>query len=107
MSASANALLPATRKAREDVKSSIWLIIGLSTLSPVPTMYTGFLGKSFARSALVRMSAPPPSVTRQQKRIGDHARLQDIGDRDRFLEGRAGVPGRPLTLHHGNHRKLL
>ena len=29
---------PATRKAREEVKSSIWLTIGVSTLSPVPRM---------------------------------------------------------------------
>jgi hypothetical protein len=27
---------PATRNAREEVKSSIWLTIGVSTLSPVP-----------------------------------------------------------------------
>jgi hypothetical protein len=27
---------PATQNAREDVKSSIWLTIGASTLSPVP-----------------------------------------------------------------------
>ena len=29
---------PATRNAREVVKSSIWLTIGVSTLSPVPRM---------------------------------------------------------------------
>jgi hypothetical protein len=33
---SAKAVGPATRKAREEVKSSIWLTIGVSTLSPVP-----------------------------------------------------------------------
>jgi hypothetical protein len=36
MPASAKALGPATRKAHEEVKSSIWLTIGVSTLSPVP-----------------------------------------------------------------------
>jgi hypothetical protein len=30
------ALGPETRKARDDVKSAIWLTIGISTLSPVP-----------------------------------------------------------------------
>ena len=34
--ASAKALRPATRNAREEVKSSIWLTIGVSTLSSVP-----------------------------------------------------------------------
>jgi hypothetical protein len=34
--ASAKALAPATRKAREEVKSSIWLTIGVSTDPPVP-----------------------------------------------------------------------
>jgi hypothetical protein len=29
--------VPATRKTREQVKSSIWLTVGVSTLSPVPT----------------------------------------------------------------------
>jgi len=37
MPASAKALAPATRKAREEIKSYIWLTIGLSTLSPVPS----------------------------------------------------------------------
>ena len=37
MAASAKAVGPATRKAREEVKSSIWLSIGVSTLSPVPS----------------------------------------------------------------------
>ena len=32
----AKALGPATRKGREEVKSSIWLMSGVSTLSPVP-----------------------------------------------------------------------
>ena len=36
MPGSAKALGPATRNAREEVKSSIWLTIGVSTLSPVP-----------------------------------------------------------------------
>jgi hypothetical protein len=36
MPASAKALAPATRKARDEVKSAIWLTIALSTLSPVP-----------------------------------------------------------------------
>jgi hypothetical protein len=35
--ASAKALAPATRKAREEVKSSIWPTIGVSTLSPMPS----------------------------------------------------------------------
>jgi hypothetical protein len=34
--ASAKALAPVMRKAREEVKSSMWLTIGVSTLSPVP-----------------------------------------------------------------------
>ena len=38
MPASANAFLPETRNALEEVKSSIWLTIGVSTLSPVPRM---------------------------------------------------------------------
>jgi hypothetical protein len=37
MPASAKALGPATRNAREEVKSSIWLTISVSTLSPVPS----------------------------------------------------------------------
>ena len=36
MPASAKAVGPATRNAREEVKSAIWLTIGVSTLSPVP-----------------------------------------------------------------------
>jgi hypothetical protein len=34
---SAKALGSATRKARAEVKSAIWLTIGVSTLSPVPS----------------------------------------------------------------------
>jgi hypothetical protein len=30
-------LVPATQKTREEVKSSVWLTVGVSTLSPVPT----------------------------------------------------------------------
>src|SRR6185312_6530607 len=56
---------PATLNARDEVKLSIWLTIGVSTLSPVPSIYTGLVGKSLARSAEVRINAPPPSVTRQ------------------------------------------
>jgi hypothetical protein len=37
MLASAKAFWPATRKAREEVKFAIWLTIGVSTLSPVPS----------------------------------------------------------------------
>src|SRR3984957_7585281 len=65
MPASLNAVGPATRNARDEVKSSIWLTIGVSALSPVPSIYTGLVGKSLARSADVRIRAPPPSVTRQ------------------------------------------
>jgi len=65
MPGSAKALGPATRNAREEVKSSIWLTIGVSTLSPVPMRQTGFCRKSRARSAATRIKAPPPSVTRQ------------------------------------------
>jgi hypothetical protein len=36
MPASAKAVGPAARKAREEVKSSIWLTIGVSTDWPVP-----------------------------------------------------------------------
>ena len=36
--AAAIAVGPATRNAREESKLSIWLIIGVSTLSPVPRM---------------------------------------------------------------------
>ena len=74
--------MPATRNAREEVKSAIWLIIGVSTLSPLPRMYTGFCGKSLARSAEVRISAPPPSVTRQhissRNGVGDHAGVEHV-----------------------------
>ena len=65
MPASANAACPASRKARDSVKSAICEIIGVSDDSPVPSTWTGGLGKSAARSAEVTISAPPPSVTRQ------------------------------------------
>src|SRR5271157_157791 len=41
MPASAKALAPATRKAREEVKSAIWLTIGVSTLSESVFVPTG------------------------------------------------------------------
>ena len=47
MPASANALGPATRKAREEVKSAIWLTIGVSTLSGADEV-DRFCGKSRA-----------------------------------------------------------
>ena len=39
------------------MKSCIWLIIECSDDSPVPSTYTGFFGKSFARSAEVTITA--------------------------------------------------
>src|SRR5271168_751885 len=59
MPASANALAPATRNAREEVKSAIWLTIGVSTLSPVPKSPTPGAAAPVADrkgSAIIRVS---------------------------------------------------
>ena len=40
-------------------------------------------------------------------RIGDHARVEHVGDRDRILHGRARVLRRPFALHDRHHRHLL
>ena len=55
------------------------------------------------RAAAVRDQA----AHQDAERLGDHARLEHVVNRDRLLEGRARVLGRPLALHHGDHRDLL
>src|ERR1700682_575359 len=76
---------PATRNACDVVRASIWLTIGVSTLSPVRRRQTGFCGKSLVLSAATRIKAPPPSghqtTLQQPERVGDHRRVQYILDR--------------------------
>jgi hypothetical protein len=55
---------PATRNAREEVKSSIWLTIGVSTLSPVPSSRpasAGNRGRARPQPDLVDHRASAPS----------------------------------------------
>ena len=48
------------------VKSGIMVMLRCQCACAAPIRWTGLCGKSFARSALVMITAPPPSVTRQQ-----------------------------------------
>ena len=41
------------------------------------------------------------------ERVGDHPRVQHVGNRDRRLHGGAGILCRPFALHHRDHRDLL
>jgi hypothetical protein len=51
------------------VTSGIWVIIVCVCAVAAPSTYTGGLRRALARSALVTMNAPAPSVTRQQSSL--------------------------------------
>jgi hypothetical protein len=69
------------------------------------------LRRLWALSALVMSAAPPPSVTRQQSRTlrgrGDHARTEDVLDREVVTYKGFGVQLCPLAGGYGDLGELL
>src|SRR5581483_11140017 len=47
------------------------------------------------------------AALQQAERIGDHPRIEDVGDCDRVLHRSAGILPCPLALYHRDHGELL
>ena len=111
MPLSSKALAPATRKAREEVKSSIWLTIGVSTdlagAEQVDGLRREILGAVGGGQDQGAAAVGDEAAHQQAERVGDHPRAQDVLDGDRVAEGGARVFRRPFALHDRHHRQLL
>src|SRR3972149_4494583 len=116
--ASSNAFRLATWKPWQRVMSSIWLTSGVSTDSPVPGMYTGFVGEAPRRR---REVAPPlggredegaaavrhQAALQQVKWVADHAAIEDVFDGNQIAHHRPRHLVRPPARGDGDGGEML